>query len=149
MPQGLNDLSLALALRLRDIARLIDRLDRLESGTGEWLASQQNGELMAGATEITLRALRTAGDPTNFSILSFLVAHASAPVRELEKATGIGRLALTERVNDLVQLDLAARNIDTDHVQSTAAGAALVGLINSIREATARTLTEALRPVTR
>ena len=41
MPQGLTDLSLALALamRLRDMARMLDRLDRLESGTGEWLSS--------------------------------------------------------------------------------------------------------------
>jgi hypothetical protein len=39
MPQGLTDLSLALAMRLRDMARMLDRLDRLESGTGEWLSS--------------------------------------------------------------------------------------------------------------
>ncbi|MBF8282462.1 MAG: hypothetical protein HW378_1377 [Anaerolineales bacterium] len=45
MAQGLTDLSSALALRLRDIARLLDRLDRLESGTGEWLASQGEGAL--------------------------------------------------------------------------------------------------------
>ncbi len=40
MAQGLDDLSLALALRLRDLARLADRLDRLEAGTGGWLTSQ-------------------------------------------------------------------------------------------------------------
>ena len=36
----IDDLSSALALRLRDLARMADRLDRLESGTGEWLTSQ-------------------------------------------------------------------------------------------------------------
>ena len=70
-------------------------------------------------------------------------------VPEFEKATGPGRLALTERVNDLVQLDLAARNIDTNHVQITAAGAALFGLINSIREATEKKLAEVVQSVTR
>jgi len=149
MAQGLTDLSSALALRLRDIARLLDRLDRLESGTGEWLASQGEGALREAATDMTLRALRAAADPTNFAILTFLSAHTSAPMAELEAATGFGRLALAERVNDLVQVGLAGRNIDTDHVQGTAAGAALVGLIHNIGEATAQRLAEVLQPVTR
>jgi hypothetical protein len=149
MAQGLTDLSSALALRLRDIARLLDRLDRLESGTGEWLASQGEGALREAATDMTLRALRAAADPANFAILAFLSAHTSAPIAELETATGFGRLALAERVNDLVQVGLAGRNIDTDHVQGTAAGAALVGLIHNIGEATAKRLAEVLQPVTR
>ncbi|HLB45633.1 MAG TPA: hypothetical protein VJL59_01275 [Anaerolineales bacterium] len=149
MAQGLTDLSSALAMRLRDIARLLDRLDRLESGTGEWLASQGEGALQEAATDMTLRALRAAADPTNFAILAFLSAHTSAPIAELEAATGFGRLALAERVNDLVQVGLAGRNIDTDHVQGTAAGAALVGLIHNIGEATAKRLAEVLQPVTR
>jgi hypothetical protein len=147
MPQGLTDLSLALALRLRDIARLIDRLDRLESGTGEWLASQGDGALRDAATDMTLRALRAAADPMNFAILTFLSSHTSAPTAELEKASGLGRLALIERVNDLVQVGLAGRNIDTDHVQGTAAGNALVGLIESISEATAKEL-QKIKPQT-
>jgi len=149
MAQGLTDLSSALAMRLRDIARLLDRLDRLESGTGEWLTSQGEGALREAATDMTLRALRAAADPTNFAILAFLSANTSAPIAELETATGFGRLALAERVNDLVQVGLAGRNIDTDHVQGTAAGAALVGLIHNIGEATAKRLAEVLQPVTR
>ena len=140
MAQGLTDLSATLAMRLRDLARLTDRLDRLESGTGGWLSSQKDGDWKSAATDITLRALRAAADPINFSILTFLSAQPSAPFAELEKAVGLGRLALTERVNDLVQVGLAARNIDTDQVQGTAGGAALVGLINSIGEATAKRL---------
>ena len=149
MALGLNDLAFTLALRLRDIARMLDRLDRLESGTGEWLAAQGDGALTEAAREMTLRALRVAADPTNFAILTFLSQHTSAPMAELEKASGLGRLALTERVNDLVQVGLAGRNIDTDHVQGTAAGAALVGLISSISQTTAKKLAEALQPVTR
>ena len=149
MAQGLNNLSFALAMRLRDLARLIDRLDRLESGTGDWLAGQSEGALREAASDLTLRALRTAADPTNFAILTFLSAQASVPIAGLEAAVSLGRLALVERVNDLVQVGLAGRNIDTDHVQGTAAGAAIIGLINSISEATAAKLAEALQPATR
>jgi len=149
MAQGLTDLSLALALRLRDLARMIDRLDRLEAGTGEWLSALGEGAVKEAATDMTLRALRAAADPANFALLAFLAAHASAPMAELEGATGLGRLSLSERVNDLVQVGLAGRNIDTDHVQITAGGAALVGLIESISEATAEKLRETLQPVTK
>jgi hypothetical protein len=149
MAQALNDLSLALAMRLRDLARMLDRLDRLESGTGKWLAAQDESALRDAATDITLRTLRVAADPVNFTILAFLSARASAPMAELENAAGLGRLALAERVNDLVQVGLAGRNIDTDHTQITAGGAALVGLIESLGAATAKKLEEALKPVTR
>ena len=149
MPQGLTDLSTTLALRLRDLARMIDRLDRLEAGTGEWLSSLGDGAVKEAATDMTLRALRAAADPANFALLAFLAAHASAPTAELEGATGLGRLSLSERVNDLVQVGLAGRNIDIDHVQITAGGAALVGLIESISETTAEKLRETLRPVTK
>ena len=146
MPQGLTDLSSAFAMRLRDIARMMDRLDRLESGTGEWMASlnASRGEIKSASTEMTLRALRVVSDPTNFALLSFLATHESAPTASLEKSVNIGRLALIERVNDLIQVGLAARNIDTDQIQNTAAGAAVVGLINSISEATEKKLADSL-----
>lgn len=149
MAQGLNDLSHALALRLRDLARMQDRLDRLESGTGTWLASQEDSDWASAAEAMTLRALRAAADPANFALLEHLAAQAAAPMRELERVTGLGRLALSERVNDLVQVGLAMRNIDTDHVQATPGGAALVRLIRRIGEATAERLGEAMRPVTK
>ncbi len=146
---GPNDLSSALAFRLRDIARMVDRLDRLESGTGEWLATQHPDDWLAAATEMTLRAFRTAADPMNFAILRHLSEHTSVPISDLEQAIGLVRLALNERVNDLVQIGLAARHIDTDHVQGTTAGTALVGLITGISQTTAKKLIEALQPVTR
>lgn len=148
MAQGLNDLSTALALRLRDLARMLDRLDRLEAGTGRWLASQQPADLASAAQDMTLRALRVAADSTNFRLLGRLAEAAALTSAELEGTVGLGRLALAERLNDLVQVGLAARNVDTDQVQATPAGAALAGLINSISQATARRLEEALRPVT-
>jgi len=74
-------------MRLRDMARMLDRLDRLESGTGEWLAAQGDGALQEAATDMTLRALRAAADPTNFAILAFLSAQTSAPTGD----THVGR----------------------------------------------------------
>jgi predicted transcriptional regulator len=142
--QGLADLSLALARRLRDLARLADRLDRLESGTGAWLAAQQAADWRAAAADITLRALRAAADPANHAILTVCVRRASVPVSELGEAVGLGRLPLTERVNDLAQVGLLTRNIDTDHVQATAGGAALARLIGDIAEVTAKRLDEAI-----
>jgi hypothetical protein len=149
MAQGLAELSTALALRLRDLARLLDRLDRLESGTGGWLAAQRPEDLAAAATEMTLRTLRLAADPANFALLNRLAGAGALTTAELEQAAGLGRLALGERLNDLVQVGLAARNIDTDQVQVTQAGAALAGLITSISQATAQRLAETLQPVTR
>jgi len=40
MQRMVDDFSSALALRLRDLARMADRLDWLESGTGEWLIAE-------------------------------------------------------------------------------------------------------------
>ena len=149
MAQGLAELSAALALRLRDLARLLDRLDRLESGTGDWLAAQRPEDLAAAATDMTLRALRLATEPANFVLLNRLARADALTMAELEQAAGLGRLALGERLNDLIQVGLAQRNIDTDQVQATQAGAALAGLITAISQATAQRLVETLQPVTR
>jgi hypothetical protein len=94
MGTGLNALSHALALRLRDIARMLDRLDRLESGTGTWLDDQNSADLDAAALEMTLRALRVASDPINFSLLAYLTGHASSPVPDLQQVSGLDRLSL-------------------------------------------------------
>lgn len=145
---ALDALSSTLASRLRDLARLADRLDRLESGTGEWLQSQRAEDWIAASTAMTLRALRVASDPLNFTVLAFLSKHSTAPIADLEQAVGLGRLALTERVNDLIQVGLAARNIDTDQVQGTAAGAALAGWINAVSGAAAKRLEETINEQT-
>lgn len=149
MARGLSELSLALALRLRDLARMLDRLDRLESGTGAWLASQRPEDFSAAAQEMTLRALRVASDSTNFSLLRRLSEAATFSTVELEREAGLGRLALRERLNDLVQVGLISVNIDTDQVQVTQAGVALTQLFASISQAAAERLAEALQPVTR
>ena len=125
-------ISAGLAGRLRSLAMVIDRLDRLESGSGSWLAQFNNAELAESATTMTLRMLNTVSDQANFTILKALSASESQAMRHLMDMTGSGRLLLSERLNDLVQVGLAARLIDTDHAQITAAGAAIVQLVEEI-----------------
>jgi DNA-binding HxlR family transcriptional regulator len=148
MASGLNALSQTLALRLRDLARMADRLDRLESGSGTWLGNQREAGFDTAAQEMTLRALKIAGDAANFAILNHLAGQATMPVAQLEQASGHDRLSLSERINDLIQVGLVSREIDTDHVQITEGGAALVGLLNQIARETASRLAEYLAPVT-
>lgn len=148
MASGLKTLSNALALRLRSLARAADRLDRLESGSGAWLASLTPAEIDAAAGEMTLRALRTAADPANYRVLRCLADQPTLSMPALESAAGLDRLSLSERVNDLVQVALASREIDTDAVQITDAGRALAGLLADIQRETAERLAEYLTPVT-
>lgn len=118
--------------RLRSLVIALDRLDRLESGSGEWLSGFAEVELAEAATALTLRAFQTSTDPENFVILTALAADDSQAIGQLIETTGIGRLVLSERLNDLVQVGLATRLIDTDHAQITAAGASLVHLVRQI-----------------
>jgi hypothetical protein len=132
--------------RLRSLVIAIDRLDRLESGSGDWLSGFTKSELGEAATALTLRALHTCADPANFTILAALATDDSLAIDQLIEGTKIGRLELTERLNDLVQVGFATRLIDTDHAQITVAGASLVHLIRQIMsEVTSQYLKTAAR----
>jgi len=121
-----------LTSRLSALVAALDRLDRLESGSGTWLAGFVDSELPGAATELSLRALRTVADPGNFALLQALASDASQPLSHVIDTTGMGRLVLSERLNDLVQVGLASRLIDTDHAQITGAGASFIRLIDAL-----------------
>jgi DNA-binding HxlR family transcriptional regulator len=121
-----------LAGRLRSLVAVQDRLDRLESGSGTWLATFEAEELPEMATELTLRALRTVANPTNFTVLKALATGDSRSLDQLMALTGCGRLVLSEQLNDLIQVGLAMRLIDTDHAQITAAGAGIIRLVETL-----------------
>jgi hypothetical protein len=118
--------------RLRSLVIALDRLDRLESGSGVWRSGFAEAELTEAAAALTLRALQTSANPANFAILKSLAVEYSQAIDHLIETTGIGRLVISERLNDLVQVGLATRLIDTDHAQITAAGASIVQLIDQI-----------------
>ena len=132
-----NDLARVLGESAADMMRLymsvIDREDRLESGTGEWLASfrDEPGERETAARESVLRALRMASDATNYRILESLSDGVGTPIEDLVQATGLDRLALAERVGDLVSAGLAAKLPEANQVVGVPAGAAIVQLVRA------------------
>lgn len=134
-----------LARRLRDIARVLDRLDRLEAGSGSWLSRQDESDLQNAASEMVLRAVRRAADTHNFALLMILKERPTCPVAELQELSGLDRMTLSERLNDLVQIGLILREIDTDHVQATDAGRALVEWISTTQEMVVQELTKQLQ----
>lgn len=112
---------------------VIDREDRLESGSGEWLSTfnAQSEEKMTAARESVLRALRMASDATNYRILSSLTDGVGTPVEDLVKTTGLGRLPLAERIGDLVSAGLAAKLPEANQIVGVPAGTALVRLVEA------------------
>lgn len=131
-PDIIATIAAGLAGRLRSLVIMLDRLDRLESGSGAWRADFAVNELPEAATELTLRTLRTVGDPTNCAILKTMTTTQTHTIDALIKTTGLGRLALSERLNDLVQIGLATRLIDTNQAQITAAGIDAVALVETL-----------------
>jgi len=141
-----TDLGRILGLTAADVIRLhmsvIDREDRLESGTGSWLSSFAGDGTVrsAAARESVLRSVHTATDATNFLILSSLSEGVGTPIETIERVTGLSRLPLAERIGDLVSAGLAVKIPEANQVAGTPAGTAIVGLVNSAGETGGRDL---------
>lgn len=112
---------------------VIDREDRLESGTGEWLTSfkVEPGERKTASRESVLRALRMASDATNYRILQSLRDGVGTPIEDLVRTTGLSRLALAERIGDLVSAGLAAKLPEANQIVGVPAGRAIVGVVEA------------------
>lgn len=106
-------------------------------------------EIRAVAQELVLRAFRAALEPTNLALLKALREEPSTASSELAAATGLSRLLLHERVNDLIQAGLATKDVQTDSVQPTAAVSPLVDLLDRVTAALSRILAERLPDLTR
>jgi hypothetical protein len=115
---------------------VIDREDRLESGTGLFKQElSDDPEARRRAVEDSvLRTLGMAVDPVNFHILEILAGSTHATTSFLSANIGLPRLAVEERISDLVSAGLAAKVFASGQVAATDIGGALVGLI---REAVA------------
>lgn len=129
-----------------DVIRLhmavIDREDRLESGTGAWLSEflADRGAAETAVREAVLRLLHTATERTNFSILEALPENGGVGVEELGSRVGLGRLTLAERVADLVSAGLAMKIPEANQVARTGVGTALVALAVEASETGGRDL---------
>jgi len=58
-------------------------------------------------------------------------------VEQLSKDLGAGALVISERTNDLLQLGLTARALDSGLVRATEAGEAIVAMVDRVAEAIA------------
>lgn len=96
------------------------------------LASNES-ERAEVATEMILAALRVGAETLNYRMLVRLHGAGSAPVEELMTLTGLGRLAVLERVNQLTQVGLVKRELQSDTVHSTRLTAGLVGFIEQVK----------------
>ena len=118
------------------LIQVVDREDRLESGTGlfkQELAGDPEARQRA-VEDSVLRMLRMAADPVNFRVLESLARSSHVTTTALSVTIGLPRLAVEERISDLVSAGLAAKVFASGQVAGTDTGAALVGLV---REAVA------------
>ncbi len=145
-------MALGLAERARNLLRALDRQDRLETSRefAGWLQGAVSGNELAGvAEELLLRALRVAGDPANYRILELLSPLEGIGLAEVMKRTGLSRVAASERVNDLVQVGLASRELIDDQIRGTPLAGGLVALVGELSEAAGERLaTELGTPAT-
>ncbi len=131
------------AARVKNALLSLDRQDRLESARAfvGWLESERaGGGLEEAAREMLLRALRLAGDPVNFAILERLGELEPVELADLVAATGLGRLAVSERVHDLAQTGLAVRELVNDEVRGTELTSAVCGWVGAVARAAAAEL---------
>ena len=128
----------ALAPRLAEIAAALDRYAEFAFAPGDAAAPRAlaPGEEREAARELVLRALRAATDPLNDRILRRL-AGGDATLAELSALAGLPRLAVWERVSDLVQTGLVVRALAGDGAGLTGAGAALLELVDEAAAAAA------------
>ncbi len=137
--------------RFRLLAMVIERTDSFvgmtpagatienlsgEPGPSRWLNALANNhdEVKAIAGDFVLRAFRVALEPTNFTILLKLREQPAVSLPDLMQATLLNRLSLSERINDLIQVGLVIKDVQTGQVQGTQAAEALVDFFQRTRD---------------
>jgi len=127
------ELARGLAARLRDAAAAADRLaDFAFAEAGDPPpGALEGGEEGAVGLDFARRALHAATEATNAAILHAAAAgpEGGVALAELQERAGLPRLAVLERVHELLQLGLVARDLPADTVCATPAGAALDALV--------------------
>jgi hypothetical protein len=131
----------ALGARLAEVRAAMSRYDAFayrpdEASRGD---DEQTGDPETAARDFVLVALAAAADPASYALLRRM-AGGDATLAELGAAAGLPRLAVWERLANLVATGLAGRSLEADTAGLTPAGAALVALVE---EATSAATTEA------
>lgn len=120
----------AAAGRLRDVAAAVRRLDGLGPGDSDGPPPPTRDDVR----ELVLRALRLAADSDNARLLR-AVAEGATEIGSLVTLTGRSRLVLWESIGDLVGVGLVERDPLRDAVTLTAAGGALLRLVDELATA--------------
>lgn len=94
------------------------------------------------ATGMILRALQVGAEVVNHRILSSLHEDQPLGVPELMELTGLPRILLIERVNDLARVGLTAYAPDSGEVRLARGGAGLLGLLGEIGDRMTRIMAE-------
>lgn len=132
---------------VRYMMGVIDREDRLESGTGAWLGNivDDPSVLERSMRDSVLRALRLACDSRNFDLLAALAESDTIPMESLGDQVGLDRLSVAERVSDLTSAGLVTKVPEAGQVAITEAGRAVVGLVGEAVDVGTRSLRRELR----
>ena len=146
--QSLVDtLARAVAARYATAVRAADRLDALDGRSGA-LASEELRDdpaaAAAAARELVARLLRIAAEARLEPVLRSLEGGPRG-AREVAASLGLHRLAMRRRVDEMVDAGLAEYDPNTDRVQRTPLGTALVAIVDDLAATTAAAIREAVR----
>jgi hypothetical protein len=124
---------MALGARLADVEVAVDRYGSFAHGPGSAIPppALAAGEVAAGARDLVLRALAMVADPIDHRILLRLAAGDTSLV-ELAALVDLPRIAVWERVNDLVQVGLVGHALEADRAGLSPAGTGLVALVDEL-----------------
>jgi uncharacterized membrane protein len=120
--------------RVRSLLLGLDRRDRLETA-GKfvgWLPRQTREQLDDIARDMLLRVLRYAGDPVNYGILEHLAEQDAVNAADLMPKTGLDRVAVAERLNDLAQVGLVTQDMVDGQVRGTSLAVGVRAIVEQI-----------------
>jgi hypothetical protein len=137
-------LARALAARLRDATAAGEQLASFafSEGTPAPGPELRDGDELAVAHDFVLRVLHGVSDPVSWKVLAAVVGAEDNTLDALGDRLELPRLALTERINSLIQLGLMARDLEHDSVSASPAGEALFELVCELDADVARWLSK-------
>jgi hypothetical protein len=144
-------LARALAARLRDAVMAGEQLASFAFTEGASAPGPElrEGEELGAAHDFLLRVLHGVSEPLSWRVLAAVVGgereQEGMPLDVLAYSLELPRLAVTERVNALIQLGLMGRDLEHDTISPSPAGAALFELICELDADIARWLSKRKR----
>lgn len=139
--QAHEELAEGLWFRLRDIALVADRLESFSFAPdrqADDLSPGALGDLKApdrrtlAARDLVLRVFQVGLNEPNYRILLRLRGSDPVPLSELAALLGVSRIGLVERINDLMQVGLVSRVLETDSVQGARVADGLLALVDDV-----------------